>query len=128
MGFVTIGAFVMNMQGVQGSIFQMLSHGVVSAALLCVGVVYDRMHTREIAAHGRPRASHAALRHLPVLHPGERRSRPGPSGFVGEFLVLLGASRRTPAAFLAATSLTRRAAYALWLYRKIVFGELTKDR
>ena len=129
MGFVTIGAFVMNMQGVQGSIFQMLSHGVVSAALfLCVGVVYDRMHTREIAAYGglvhrMPRYAFTFL-FFTLASVG----LPGLSGFVGEFLVLLGAFKaNTWVAFLAATSLILGAAYALWLYRKIVFGELTKD-
>jgi NADH-quinone oxidoreductase subunit M len=129
MGFVTIGAFVMNMQGVQGSIFQMLSHGVVSAALfLCVGVVYDRMHTREIAAYGglvhrMPRYAFTFL-FFTLASVG----LPGLSGFVGEFLVLLGAFKaNTWVAFLASTSLILGAAYALWLYRKIVFGELTKD-
>jgi len=129
MGFVTIGAFVMNMQGVQGSIFQMLSHGIVSAALfLCVGVVYDRMHTREIAAYGglvhrMPRYAFTFL-FFTLASVG----LPGLSGFVGEFLVLLGAFKEnTWVAFLAATSLILGAAYALWLYRKIVFGELTKD-
>ena len=129
MGFVTIGAFVMNVQGVQGSIFQMLSHGIVSAALfLCVGVVYDRMHTREIAAYGglvhrMPRYAFTFL-FFTLASVG----LPGLSGFVGEFLVLLGAFKaNTWVAFLAATGLILGAAYALWLYRKIVFGELTKD-
>jgi NADH-quinone oxidoreductase subunit M len=129
MGFVTIGAFVMNMQGVQGSIFQMLSHGIVSAALfLCVGVVYDRMHTREIAAYGglvhrMPRYAFTFM-FFTLASVG----LPGLSGFVGEFLVLLGAFKaNTWVAFLAATGLILGAAYALWLYRKIVFGELTKD-
>jgi NADH-quinone oxidoreductase subunit M len=129
MGFVTIGAFVMNMQGVQGSIFQMLSHGIVSAALfLCVGVVYDRMHTREIAAYGglvhrMPRYAFTFL-FFTLASVG----LPGLSGFVGEFLVLLGAFKaNTWVAFLAATGLILGAAYALWLYRKIIFGELTKD-
>ena len=92
MGFVTIGIFVMNMQGVQGAIFQMLSHGIVSAALfLCVGVVYDRMHTREIDRLWRPRPSHAALRlRLHVLHPGQRR----PARPVGLRRRVPGAGRR----------------------------------
>jgi NADH-quinone oxidoreductase subunit M len=128
MGFVTIGAFVLNMQGVQGSIFQMLSHGIVSAALfLCVGVVYDRMHTREIEAYGglvhrMPRYAFTFM-FFTLASVG----LPGLSGFVGEFLVLLGAFKaNTWVAFLAATGLILGAAYALWLYRKIVFGELTK--
>ncbi|MFO1083682.1 MAG: NADH-quinone oxidoreductase subunit M [Reyranellaceae bacterium] len=129
MGFVTIGAFVLNMQGVQGSLFQMLSHGVVSAALfLCVGVVYDRMHTREIAAYGglvhrMPRYAFTFL-FFTLASVG----LPGLSGFVGEFLVLIGAFKaNTWVATLAATGLILGAAYALWLYRKIVFGELTKE-
>ena len=128
MGFVTIGAFVLNMQGVQGSIFQMLSHGIVSAALfLCVGVVYDRMHTREIEAYGglvhrMPRYAFTFM-FFTLASVG----LPGLSGFVGEFLVLLGAFKaNTWVAFLAATGLILGAVYALWLYRKIVFGELTK--
>ena len=128
MGFVTIGAFILNMQSVQGSIFQMLSHGIVSAALfLCVGVVYDRMHTREIAAYGglvhrMPRYAFTFL-FFTLASVG----LPGLSGFVGEFLVLVGTFKaNTWVAFLAATSLILGAAYALWLYRKIVFGELTK--
>ena len=129
MGFVTIGIYVLNMQGVQGSIFQMLSHGIVSAALfLCVGVVYDRMHTREIAAYGglvhrMPRYAFVFL-FFTLASVG----LPGLSGFVGEFLVLLGTFKaNTWVAFLAATALILGAAYALWLYRKVVFGELTKD-
>ena len=130
MGYVTIGAFVLNMQGVQGSIFQMLSHGIVSAALfLCVGVVYDRMHTREIAAYGglvhrMPRYAFTFL-FFTLASVG----LPGLSGFVGEFLVLLGAFKvNTWVAFFAATGLILGAAYALWLYRQIVFGELTKEK
>jgi NADH-quinone oxidoreductase subunit M len=128
MGFVTIGIYIMNMQGVQGSIFQMLSHGIVSAALfLCVGVVYDRMHTREIDAYGG--LVHRMPRYAFVFMFFTLASvgLPGLSGFVGEFLVLLGAFKaNTWVAFLAATGLILGAAYALWLYRKIIFGELTK--
>ncbi|MCF8532150.1 MAG: NADH-quinone oxidoreductase subunit M [Reyranella sp.] len=129
MGFVTIGAFVMNMQAVQGALFLMLSHGVVSAALfLCVGVVYDRMHTREIAAYGglvhrMPRYAFTFL-FFTLASVG----LPGLSGFVGEFLVLIGTFKaNTWVAFLATTGIILGAAYALWLYRKIIFGELTKD-
>ena len=129
MGFVTIGVMVMNQQGVQGSIFQMLSHGIVSAALfLCVGVVYDRMHTREIKAYGG--LVHRMPRYAFVFMFFTLASvgLPGLSGFVGEFLVLIGAFKaNTWVAFLAATGLILGAAYALWLYRKIIFGELTKD-
>src|SRR5258707_5440963 len=128
MGLVTIGAFILNVQSVQGSMFQMLSHGIVSAALfLCVGVVYDRMHTREIAAYGglvhrMPRYAFTFM-FFTVASVG----LPGLSGFVGEFLVLIGTFKvNTWVAFLAATGLILGAAYALWLYRKIIFGELTK--
>jgi NADH-quinone oxidoreductase subunit M len=129
MGFVTIGAFVLNVQGVHGSLFQMLSHGIVSAALfLCVGVVYDRMHTREIAAYG------GLVHRMPryaftfMIFTLASVGLPGLSGFVGEFLVLVGAFKaNTWVATLAATGLILGAAYALWLYRKIIFGELTKD-
>jgi NADH-quinone oxidoreductase subunit M len=128
MGFVTIGIYIMNMQGVQGSIFQMLSHGIVSAALfLCVGVVYDRMHTREIDAYGG--LVHRMPRYAFVFMFFTLASvgLPGLSGFVGEFLVLLGTFKvNTWVAFLATTGLILGAAYALWLYRKIIFGELTK--
>ncbi len=129
MGIVTIGIYVMNMQGVQGGIFQMLSHGIVSAALfLCVGVVYDRMHTREISAYGG--LVHRMPRYAFVFMFFTLASvgLPGLSGFVGEFLVLVGTFKaNTWVAFLATTGLILGAAYALWLYRKIIFGELTKD-
>jgi NADH-quinone oxidoreductase subunit M len=129
MGIVTIGAFILNIQSVQGSMFQMLSHGVVSAALfLCVGVIYDRMHTHEIAVFGG--LVHRMPRYAFVFMFFTLASvgLPGLSGFVGEFLVLLGAFKvNTWVAFLASTSLILGAAYALWLYRKIIFGELTKD-
>src|SRR5215207_454470 len=129
MGFVTIGIYVMNMQGVQGSIFQMLSHGIVSAALfLCVGVVYDRQHTREIEAYGG--LVHRMPRYAFVFMFFTLASvgLPGLSGFVGEFLVLMGSFKaNTWVAFLAATGLILGAAYALLLYRKVIFGELTKE-
>jgi len=129
MGLVTIGAFILNMQSVQGSMFQMLSHGIVSAALfLCVGVLYDRMHTHEIAVFGG--LVHRMPRYAFVFMFFTLASigLPGLSGFVGEFLVLLGTFKvNTWVAFLAATGMFLGAAYALWLYRKIIFGELTKE-
>src|SRR6202789_1833289 len=129
MGFVTMGIFTVTHQGVEGGIFQMLSHGVVSGALfLCVGVVYDRMHTREISAYGG--LVHRMPRYAFVFMFFTLASvgLPGLSGFVGEFLVLLGAFKaNTWVAFLAATAVVLGAAFALLLYRKIVFGELTKD-
>src|SRR5262245_31647347 len=124
MGIVTIGAFVLNMQSVQGSMFQMLSHGIVSAALfLCVGVVYDRMHTREIdvfggLVHRMPRYAFTFM-----VFTLASIGLPGLSGFIGEFLVLVGAFKaNTWVATLAATGVILGAAYALWLYRKIIFG------
>ncbi len=129
MGFVTIGIFVMNTQGVQGAIFQMLSHGVVSGALfLCVGVIYDRMHTREIAAYGG--LVHRMPRYAFVFMFFTLASvgMPGLSGFVGELLVLVGAFKaNTWVATLAATGVILGAAYALWLYRRVIFGALLKD-
>ena len=126
MGFVTIGIFSFNQQGIEGSIFQMLSHGVVSAALfLCVGVVYDRIHSREIARYGglvnrMPR--YALVFMVFVL---AAVGLPGTSGFVGEFLVLIGAFQANSwVALLATTGIVLGAAYMLWLYRRVVFGEL----
>ena len=128
MGFVTLGTFTFTSQGVQGGIFQMLSHGLVSAALfLCVGVVYDRMHTREIKAYG------GLVERMPIyafcfmVFTLANVGLPGTSGFVGEFLSLLGAFRvNTWVAFLATTGVILSAAYALWLYRRVIFGSLEK--
>jgi NADH-quinone oxidoreductase subunit M len=129
MSFVTIGLFCFNQQGLEGSIFTMLSHGVVSGALfLCVGVVYDRMHTREINAYGGlvERMPRYAL--VFMIFTMASIGLPGLSGFVGEFLVLLGAYKaNTWVAFIAATGVILGAAYMLLLYRKVVFGQLTKD-
>lgn len=128
MGFVTMGLFTMTPQGIQGAMFQMMSHGLVSGALfLCVGVVYDRMHTREIAAYG------GLVNRMPVyavifmVFTMANVGLPGTAGFVGEFLTLMGAFRANPwVAFFAATGVILSAGYALWLYRRVVFGELTK--
>jgi NADH-quinone oxidoreductase subunit M len=129
MSFVTIGLFCFNQQGLEGSIFTMLSHGVVSGALfLCVGVVYDRMHTREINAYGGlvERMPRYAL--VFMIFTMASIGLPGLSGFVGEFLVLLGAYKaNTWVAFVAATGVILGAAYMLWLYRKVVFGQMTKE-
>jgi len=128
MGFVTMGIFTLNHQGVEGGIFQMLSHGVVSGALfLCVGVVYDRMHTREIAAYGglvnRMPLYAACFMVLTMANVG----LPGTSGFVGEFLTMLGAYvHNSWIAIFAATGVILSAAYALFLYRRIIFGALVK--
>ena len=129
MGFVTLGLFVMNKQGVEGGIFQMLSHGIVSGALfLCVGVVYDRLHTREIARYG------GLVNNMPryalvfMIFTMASVGLPGTSGFVGEFMVLAGVFKAdTVVCALAATGLVLGASYMLWLYRRVIFGDLTKD-
>jgi NADH-quinone oxidoreductase subunit M len=128
MGYVTMGIFAMNPQGVEGAIFQMLSHGIVSGALfLCVGVIYDRMHTREIAAYG------GLVNRMPfyafafLVFTMANVGFPGTSGFVGEFLTLIGIFRvNTWVAAFATTGVILSASYALWLYRKVVFGVLDK--
>ncbi|EAS51154.1 NADH dehydrogenase I, M subunit [Aurantimonas manganoxydans SI85-9A1] len=129
MGFVTMGIFAANQQGVEGAIFQMLSHGLVSGALfLCVGVVYDRMHTREIAAYGGlvNRMPHYAAAML--IFTMANVGLPGTSGFVGEFLTLIGVFQvNSWVAIFAATGVILSAAYALWLYRRVVFGALEKE-
>jgi NADH-quinone oxidoreductase subunit M len=129
MGFVTMGIFAGTIQGVGGGIFQMISHGIVSGALfLCVGVVYDRIHTREIAAYG------GLVNRMPLyaavfmLFTMANVGLPGTSGFVGEFLTLIGTFRvNVEVATLATIGVILSAAYALWLYRKIIFGRLEKS-
>jgi NADH-quinone oxidoreductase subunit M len=129
MGYVTMGIFAMNVEGIEGAIFQMLSHGLVSSALfLCVGVIYDRMHTREIDAYG------GLVNNMPkyavafLIFTMANVGLPGTSGFVGEFLTLLGVFRvNIWVAFFAATGVILSAGYALWLYRRVVFGALTKE-
>jgi len=128
MGFVTMGLFTLTRQGLDGGIFQMLSHGVVSGALfLCVGVLYDRMHTRAIDAYGglvNRMPMYAAVFMVFTL---ANVGLPGTSGFVGEFLTLLSAFQvNTWVAIFAATGTILSAAYALWLYRRIIFGKLVK--
>ncbi len=128
MGFVTMGIFTASQQGIDGAIFQMLSHGIVSAALfLCVGVVYDRMHTREIAAYG------GVVERMPkyalafMVFTMANVGLPGTSGFVGEFLTLLAAFKaNTWVAIFATTGVILSAAYALYLYRRVIFGALEK--
>jgi NADH-quinone oxidoreductase subunit M len=129
MGFVTMGIFSMTRQGIDGAMFQMISHGLVSGALfLCVGVIYDRMHTREIAAYG------GLVNRMPLyaavfmLFTMANVGLPGSSGFVGEFLTLLGTfQNNTWVAFFATTGVILSACYALWLYRRVVFGKLEKE-
>jgi len=129
MGFVTMGIFAANVQGIQGSIFQMISHGFVSGALfLCVGVVYDRLHTREIAAYGGLVNRMPVYAFLFLLFTMANVGLPGTSGFVGEFLTLAGTFRmNTWVAFFATTGVILSAAYALWLYRRVIFGVLEKE-
>ncbi|MCY3670175.1 MAG: NADH-quinone oxidoreductase subunit M [Alphaproteobacteria bacterium] len=128
MGFVTIGIFTATNQGIAGAIFQMLSHGIVSAALfLCVGVVYDRLHTREIARYGGLVHRMPAYAAVFMVFTLASVGLPGTSGFVGEFLVLLGAFEvNTWVCFLAATGVILGAAYMLYLYRRVIFGKLER--
>jgi len=129
MGYVTMGIFAANAQGLQGAIFQMLSHGIVSGALfLCVGVVYDRLHTREISAYG------GLVNNMPkyavafMVFTMANVGLPGTSGFVGEIMTLLGAFRaNTWVALFATTGVILSASYALWLYRRVIFGALEKE-
>jgi len=128
MGFVTMGLFTMTPQGIQGAMFTMVSHGLVSGALfLCVGVIYDRMHTREIAAYG------GLVNRMPLyalammIFTMANVGLPGTSGFVGEFLSLVGAFRANPTvAFFATTGVILSAGYALWLYSRVIYGRLEK--
>jgi NADH-quinone oxidoreductase subunit M len=128
MGFVTIGVFAGTQQAVQGAIFQMLSHGVVSGALfLAVGVVYDRLHTREIDRYGGLVNNMPMYAVFVMVFTMAAVGLPGTSGFVGEFLVLTGSFQANSwVALLAATGVILGAAYMLYLYRRVIFGELTK--
>ncbi|MDC3314165.1 NADH-quinone oxidoreductase subunit M [Alphaproteobacteria bacterium] len=128
MGFVTIGIFTFTEQGIAGAMFQMISHGLVSAALFfCVGVVYDRLHTREIDAYGgvaKVMPRYAVFFMFMML---ASVGLPGTSGFVGEMLVLVGAWKAsTWVAFFTATGLVLGATYMLWLYRRVMFGKVNK--
>ena len=130
MGFVTMGIFVVNVQGIQGALFQMLSHGLVSGALFfCVGVIYDRMHTREIAFYG------GLVKNMPIyafflmLFTMANVGLPGTSGFIGEIWTMIGAYQYSPwLAAGAALGMILSAVYALYLYRAVVFGEMTNDK
>ena len=129
MGFVTMGIFATTQQGIQGAMFQMLSHGWISGALfLCVGVIYDRMHTREIAAYGGLANRMPIYAAVFMLFTMANVGLPGTSGFVGEFLTIIGTFQvSTWTALLAATGVILSACYALTLYRKISFGELENE-
>lgn len=130
MGFVTLGIFAFNLQGIQGGIFQMLSHGVISGALFfLVGVVYDRMHTREIAFYGGLVSKMPVYAAFFLLFTMANVGLPGTSGFVGEILSMIGAYQVSPwLAFGAAFGMILSAVYALYLYREIIFGETVNDK
>ena len=129
MGYVTMGIFAANQQGIDGAIFQMLSHGFISGALfLCVGVIYDRMHTREIDAYGGLVNRMPAYALIFMFFTLANVGLPGTSGFVGEFLTLMGIFQvNTWVALVATSGVILSAAYALWLYRRVVFGDLIKE-
>ncbi|MCA3487004.1 MAG: NADH-quinone oxidoreductase subunit M [Rhodobacter sp.] len=129
MGYVTMGIFAANQQGVEGAIFQMLSHGFISGALfLCVGVIYDRLHTREIDAYGGLVNRMPAYALVFMFFTMANVGLPGTSGFIGEFLTLAGIFQvNTWVAAVATSGVILSAAYALWLYRRVVFGDLIKE-
>ena len=129
MGYVTMGVFTANQQGLDGAIFQMISHGFISGALfLCVGVIYDRMHTREIDAYGGLVNRMPAYALVFLFFTMANVGLPGTSGFIGEFLVLMGIFQvDTVIATIATTGVILSAAYALWLYRRVTLGALVKE-
>lgn len=129
MGFVTLGIFAANRQGIDGAVFQMISHGFISGALfLCVGVIYDRMHTRDIEAYGGLVVRMPVYALIFMFFTLANVGLPGTSGFVGEFLTLAGTFRVSSwMATLGATGVILSACYALWLFRRVVFGDLVKE-
>ncbi|WP_028031905.1 NADH-quinone oxidoreductase subunit M [Gemmobacter nectariphilus] len=129
MGYVTMGIFSANQQGIDGAIFQMISHGFISGALfLCVGVIYDRMHTRDIDAYGGLVNRMPAYALVFMFFTMANVGLPGTSGFIGEFLTIMGIFQvNTWVAFVAATGVILSAGYALWLYRRVVWGDLIKE-
>lgn len=129
MGFVTLGFFMFNQLGIEGALVQMISHGFVSGAMfLCIGVLYDRMHTRNIADYGGVVNKMPKFAAFFMLFAMANAGLPGTSGFVGEFMVVLGAVEfNFWVAFLAATTLILGAAYTLWMYKRVVFGEVAND-
>jgi NADH-quinone oxidoreductase subunit M len=130
MGFVTLGIFVFNARGMEGAIIQMVSHGFISGAMfLCVGVLYDRMHSRMIGDYGGVVNTMPIFASLFMLFAMANAGLPGTSGFVGEFLVILGAMERNFwYAAAAATTLIFGAAYTLWMYKRVVFGAVANDK
>ncbi len=129
MGFVTLGFFIFNPQGIEGGLVQMISHGFISGALfLCVGVLYDRLHSREIEDYGGVANRMPVFASFMMLFALANTGLPGTSGFVGEFLVILGAYQvNVWYAVLAATILVLGAAYTLWMYKRVIFGAVIKD-
>jgi NADH-quinone oxidoreductase subunit M len=129
MGFVTLGFFVFNAYGVEGGLVQMISHGFVSAALfLCVGVLYDRMHSRMISDYGGVVNTMPKFATLMMLFAMANCGLPATSGFVGEFMVIMGAMKANFwLAFAAATTLIFGAAYTLWMYKRVMFGAVAND-
>jgi NADH-quinone oxidoreductase subunit M len=127
MGFVTLGFFLFNDYGVEGAMVQMISHGFVSAAMfLCVGVLYDRMHSRQIADYGGVANKMPMFAAFSMLFAMANSGLPGTSGFVGEFMVIMAAIKvNFWYAFLAATTLIFGAAYTLWMYKRVIFGAVT---
>jgi len=124
MGFVTLGLFIFNAYGMEGALLQMISHGFVSGALfLCIGVLYDRMHSRNIADYGGVVNSMPVFAAFFMLFAMANSGLPGTSGFVGEFMVILGAVKANFwYAFAAASTLIFGAAYTLWMYKRVIFG------
>jgi NADH-quinone oxidoreductase subunit M len=129
MGFVTLGFFIFNAYGVEGALVQMISHGFVSAALfLCVGVMYDRMHSRMISDYGGVVNTMPKFAAFMMLFAMANCGLPATSGFVGEFLVIMGAMKfNFWIAFIAATTLVFGAAYTLWMYTRVIFGPVAND-
>jgi NADH-quinone oxidoreductase subunit M len=129
MGFVTLGFFIFNTQGVEGGLVQMVSHGFVSAAMfLCIGVLYDRVHSREISAYGGVINTMPKFAFFAVLFGMANSGLPATSGFIGEFMVILGAIKvNFWYAFLAATTLILGAAYTLWMVKRVIFGDIAND-
>tara|TARA_Y100000590_G_scaffold113052_1_gene128929 strand:- start:543 stop:1151 length:609 start_codon:yes stop_codon:yes gene_type:complete len=129
MGFVTIGIFSLTKQGLEGSIIQMLSHGLISAALfLCVGVVYDRMHSRMISSYGGLVNIMPKYAFVFMIFTLAALGLPGTSGFVGEFLVLVGVFQvNILVAILASLGVILAAAYMLWLYKRVIFGKIASS-
>jgi NADH-quinone oxidoreductase subunit M len=130
MGFVTLGIFIFNAHGMEGAVIQMISHGFVSGALfLCVGVLYDRVHSREIADYGGVVNTMPVFAALFMLFAMANAGLPGTSGFVGEFLVIMGAVKANFwYAFAAGTTLVFGAAYTLWMYKRVIFGAVANSR